>query len=174
MRPLRLFYSFVLAALCSGVTVADAARLEQFVAQVVAIADGDTLSVSHDGTTRKLRLCGIDSPEKAQTFGQQAKNFTSDMALGQQVHVTVVGKDRFGRSISEVSLADGRNLNDLILEQGMGWWYEKYCPADQRRRSMESGARERRVGLWRDKAPVAPWTYRLLCKQQSKSKKDFR
>ncbi len=166
MMSLRIFCSFILAVATGTVTSAHAATHEQFDGEVVGIADGDTLSVTFDGMSRKIRLSGIDSPEKSQAFGQRAKQYTSELSFGKQVHVEVLGKDRYGRAISEVTLADGRNLNDLVLENGYAWWYQKYSPSDAHRCALQTKARDERVGLWSDSRPQPPWDYRSAAKSQ--------
>ena len=65
---------------------------------VVGISDGDTITVMHNGTGKKIRLYGIDCPEKKQAFGKKAKQFTSDMVFKKTVDVTPVNNDRYGRT----------------------------------------------------------------------------
>src|SRR5438094_928760 len=78
-----------------------------FTGKVVGVTDGDTISVLHNGRGEKIRLHGIDCPEKWQAFGKKAKQFTSDLAFGKEVTVKVFGRDRYGRTIGDVVLPDG-------------------------------------------------------------------
>ena len=64
------------------------ASAEQFTGKVVGISDGDTISVLRAGKAVKVRLYGVDTPEKAQAFGTQARKFTG--APGFQRHGTIV------------------------------------------------------------------------------------
>lgn len=73
-----------------------------FAGQVVGVTDGDTISVMHNGRAEKVRLHGIDCPEKGQAFGQRAKQFTSALVFGKEVTVTVHDSDKYGRTIDEV------------------------------------------------------------------------
>src|SRR2546428_6183225 len=91
-----------------------------FTGKVVGVSDGDTISVMHNGRAEKIRLNGIDCPEKGQAFGHRAKQFTSRLAFGKEVSVQVKGKDRYGRTIGDVILPDGRNLNREIVKAGFG------------------------------------------------------
>jgi micrococcal nuclease len=92
------------------------AAAEQFTGEVVGISDGDTLSVLREGKAVKVRLHGIDTPEKAQDFGTQARKFTGDMAFQQTVTVDVRATDRYGRLVGEVLLPDGSSLNQEGLK----------------------------------------------------------
>jgi endonuclease YncB( thermonuclease family) len=84
---------------------------EQFTGKVVGISDGDTISVLREGKAVKVRLHGVDTPEKAQAFGTQACTFTSHAAFQQTVTVVVQTTDRYGRLVGEVLLPEGRSLN---------------------------------------------------------------
>jgi endonuclease YncB( thermonuclease family) len=97
---------FLLAAVAAAALYA-----EDFAGKVVAISDGDTIRVMHNGTPERIRLWGIDCPEMKQPFGTRAKQFTGDLAFGQVVTVKVRDIDRYKRTVAEIILPDGRNLN---------------------------------------------------------------
>ena len=122
--------------------------------------DGDTIEVMKEGAAVSVRLNGIDCPEKGQAFGQRAKKFTSDLCFGRRVGVIEKGRDRYGRTIGEVMLEDGRNLNQELVRSGMAWWYRKYAERDANLESLERHAREARAGLWVDADPTPPWNWR--------------
>ena len=128
--------------------------------RVVGISDGDTISVMHDGQAVKIRLYGIDAPEKGQAFGTKAKQFVSAMTFGKEVKVEVKDYDRYGRTVADVFLPDGRNLNREIVKAGFAWWFRKYAPKDAELESLESEARAARRGLWADPRLVPPWEWR--------------
>jgi Staphylococcal nuclease homologue len=71
----------------------------------------------------KVRLHGVDTPEKAQAFGTRAPQFTSDLVFQRDVMVVVQTTDRYGRLVGEVLLPDGRSLNQELVRAGMAWWY---------------------------------------------------
>lgn len=132
---------------------------------VVAVQDGDTLTVLDvNKVQHRIRLAGIDAPEKGQPFGHRSKEGLSDQAYRQQVSVEWHKVDRYGRVVGKV-LVNGRDVNLAQVTAGLAWHYAEYAkeqlPAD---RSLyadaEVRARERQLGLWQESAPVAPWDYR--------------
>jgi micrococcal nuclease len=148
--------AFVVTAWLLLVSAAGAA---DFSGRVVGVTDGDTLTVLRDGRAVTVRLVGIDAPEKGQAFGQRAKQFASGLAYGTTVAVRVAGHDRHGRLLGEVTLADGRSLNQELVRAGFAWWFRRYS-RDSRLGQLEDEAREGRRGLWADRTPLAPWDYR--------------
>src|SRR5207245_4123938 len=116
--PCRLFPSIVLSLILLSPTVAFA----DFSGRVVGISDGDTIKVLHNGRAEKIRLHGIDCPEKGQPFGTKAKQFTSEMAFGKTVTLHVTDMDRYGRTVADVILPDGRVLNRELVAAGLAWW----------------------------------------------------
>jgi endonuclease YncB( thermonuclease family) len=154
--PSRLAVSLSLALL----TVSLALAADQFSGKVVAITDGDTIKVMHQGQAVKVRLYGVDSPEKRQPFGKRAKQFTASLAFEKMVTVEVKGRDTYDRIIGEVILPDGHNLNHELVRAGFAWWYERYAPNDNTLSELESKASEAMEGLWADSNPIAPWEWR--------------
>jgi micrococcal nuclease len=122
---------------------------------VVGISDGDTLSVLREGKAVKVRLHGVDTPEKAQAFGTQARKCTSDFAFQQTVTVVVQPTVRYGRLVGEVLLPDGRSLNQELVRAGMAWWYRQYAPHDTTLAQLEAEAQVAKRGLGGDAAPSA-------------------
>ena len=136
------------------------ATFADFSGKVVAVQDGDTLEVMKEGVAVRVRLHGIDCPEKGQAFGQKAKQFTSDLAFGKTVTVREKGRDRNGRTIGEVILEDGQSLNRELVRVGLAWWFRKYAKNDAELEALEKEAREARKSLWEDADPVPPWEWR--------------
>ncbi len=81
---------------------------ERWVAGCV-VSDGDTITVLHNGKGERIRLHGIDCPEKRQAFGRRAKQFTSTLVFGKTVTVQGVDRDRYGRTVGVVLLPGGRS-----------------------------------------------------------------
>ncbi len=133
---------------------------DYFSGRVVGVADGDTITVLVEQRGTKVRLYGVDSPEKKQAFGSRAKQFTSGLVFDRTVRVEVVSIDRYQRRVGVVIRNDGVNLNEALLENGWAWWYEQYAKKETRYAALEKKAREKRIGLWSDKAPQAPWEFR--------------
>lgn len=141
---------------------------------VVAVADGDTVTVlDSDFVRHKVRVAGIDAPEKAQPFGARSKESLSALVYGKEVTVEWEKRDRYGRIVGKVLVRpqDCRDCPMTVdagmaqLSAGMAWWYRKYS-AEQSKddrvlyEAEEEKARVRGQGLWRDADPVPPWEWR--------------
>jgi len=131
----------------------------EFRGKVVGVSDGDTITVLRDRRPEKIRLLGIDAPEKGQPFGERAKQFTSSLAFRREVTVRVTGHDRYGRTVADVVLLDGRSLSRELVRAGYAWWYRQYS-TDGTLEDLERHARGARAGLWTDGHPVPPWEWR--------------
>jgi len=126
---------------------------------VVGVIDGDSLRVMHEGKAELIRLIGVDCPEKRQPFGTRAKEYTSTLAFGKDVTVRGDKRDRYGRTLAEIFLPDGRSLNEELVKEGLAWWFRKYSK-DLQLRELERQARDAQRGLWMDPHPVPPWEWR--------------
>ena len=133
-------------------------------AKVVRVLDGDTIEVLHNQHPERIRLSGIDCPEKGQAFGKKAKQVASELAFGKEVTVQTYGHDKYTRTIGDVILPDGMNLSQELVKQGWCWWYRKYAPGDTVLEGLETEAMEARKGLWADPQPVPPWEWRKRTK----------
>jgi len=157
----------LLLTLVLGATFAFA---ETLTGKVVGVSDGDTLTVlDAERHLHKVRLAGIDAPEKGQAFGQQAKKFLSSIVFGNVVDVQYKKTDRYGRLVGKVRIGE-RDMGLELVQAGLAWHYKAYVKeqsmADRNAYAdAEIAAREQHVGLWFDKQPVAPWAWR----QQRKS-----
>ena len=143
---------------------------------VVGVADGDTVTVLDAAKTRhKVRVAGIDAPEKAQPFGQRAKQRMSTLVFGKVVRLEGDKRDRYGRTVAKVwvSPPDCQLCPQIldaglaVLTSGLAWHYKKYqneqSPEDRERYTFaEDEARSKRAGLWTDANPVPPWDWRKL------------
>ena len=133
--------------------------------KVVRVSDGDSITVLDSGNRQhKIRLMGIDAPEKAQPFGTKSRESLSSMAAGRHVTVAWQKKDRYGRVLGVV-FADGRDVGLIQIERGFAWHYKAY-QRDQSAKDArgyaeaEEASRTARRGLWADQKPVPPWEYR--------------
>ncbi len=93
-------------------------------------------------------------------IGKQAKHAVADLAFGKEVTVQTHGKDKYTRTLGDVLLPDGTNVNHTLVKDGWCWWYRKYAPGDTVLEGLEKEAREERKGLWADPQPVSPWDWR--------------
>jgi micrococcal nuclease len=137
------------------------AHAAEYPAKVVGITDGDTLTVLTSQKTQvKIRLAGIDAPEPGQDFGTRAKQAASSLAFGRAVTIIERHRDRYGRSVAEVILPDGRSMNREMVGQGATWWYRKYAANNHVLARLEAVARQERRGLWSQSDPIPPWGWR--------------
>jgi endonuclease YncB( thermonuclease family) len=157
-----VWMGWALLSLCIAASV----QAEALVGKVVAVADGDTITVLDAAQVEhKIRLNGIDAPEKAQPFGQQCKQLLADRVFGQEVRVAGSKVDRYRRLVGKVLIGDV----DANLEQvkaGCAWHY-KFFQGDQEPydralyANAENEARQAGRGLWVDPEPMPPWEWRL-------------
>ena len=128
--------------------------------QVVAVHDGDTLTVQSGASLYKVRLSDVDAPEMGQVFGKQARQFTERMALGHQVRVNVSMVDVHDRRIGEVIIDDGWVLNEELVHAGLAWHYRVSPVRNDRLKKLEEYAFSNKLGLWVEKDPLPPWEFR--------------
>lgn len=143
-----------------------AAHAETITGRTVGVADGDTITVLDiTRTQHKIRLAGIDAPEKSQPFGQRSKQSLSDLVFGRTVSVETDKVDRYGRKVGKVRTTEGADVNLEQVRRGLAWHYKDYMQeqteADRATYSAaENVSRAQRRGLWGDTQPVAPWDFR--------------
>lgn len=147
LLSLVLFLAFLAPALA-----------DSFHGKVVAVYDGDTITVLENRTQHKIRLHGIDTPERGQDFGTRSKQALSGLVFGSYVQVEVLDKDRYGREIGMIHY-DGQNVNLWMLRNGWAWHYKKYDKSPEFA-AAEVKARQEGLGLWRGKEPTPPWEWR--------------
>lgn len=158
----RLFGLLIAAVLLCGSNAALPATMEVV---VVGVTDGDTLVVLEGGKFQhKVRVAGIDAPEKRQAFGRKAQNALASAVHQRKVVLDWHKKDRYGRVVAKVLIAD-RDIGLELVAAGWAWHYKDYqheqMPKDRRTyASAEVAARQRRLGLWADATPIAPWDFR--------------
>jgi len=142
--------------------------------RVVSVADGDTVTVlDANYQQHKIRLSGIDAPEKAQPFGQRSKESMSALVFGKEVDVLWAKHDRYKRIVGNVMVQPSgcptcTKTLDAGLAQvalGLAWWYKKYAKEQSaedagRYAFAEQEARAKRAGLWADAHPIPPWGWR--------------
>jgi len=134
------------------------AAAEQITGRVVAIQDGDTLTVLVDRRQVKVRMVEIDAPEKAQAFGNRSKQSLSDLCFNKTTKLDDKGKDRYGRTLARVT-CDGVDANAEQVKRGMAWVYDRYV-TDRGLYSFQDEAKAARRGLWVDAQPIPPWEWR--------------
>ena len=139
--------------------LAKAVSAAEFVGRVVAIADGDTLTVLASREQIKVRLSDIDAPERKQPFGARSRQSLAELCGTREATVLEGGKDRYGRTLGRV-ICGGVDANTEQVRRGMAWVYERYAPKDSPLYAMQARARAEQRGLWADPRPVPPWEWR--------------
>ena len=162
----------ILAAVLAAVFLADTAPAlakprGEVLGRVVGVADGDTLTILDAANKQhKVRLAYIDAPEKAQAFGNRAKQKLSDACYGKPAVATVIDTDRYGRHVAEVVCA-GLAANRMMVESGMAWVYTEYARGQGALVAAESTAKAAKLGLWSTLAQTPPWEFRREAKQRN-------
>lgn len=160
-RIVRQSFFPALLWLCTSFVIPTPPLLEVGMGRVVKIVDGDTYDILIDGVQTRIRMDGIDAPEKGQAYYQVSKDFLGGLCDGQTVRLEVKSKDRYGRTLARTYLAGNREVGAEMVRAGLAWHYKKYSDdADLAR--LEDEARKGRKGLWADANPIAPWDYRKM------------
>lgn len=153
----------VATLICSP--LANSAVADTLRGKVIGISDGDTVTVlTTERRQVKIRIAGIDAPEKKQAFGQASKEGMSDCAFGKPVEVEWSKLDRYGRTIGKIH-AGGIDCGLRQIELGLAWHYKAYereqIPENRRAYARaEAIAKEAGKGLWQERHPVPPWDFR--------------
>lgn len=135
---------------------------------VVAIADGDTLTVrceaqaEQPAQTITIRLAEIDAPEKRQPFGERSRQALAAMCFQKPTTVKPQTRDRYGRTVARIN-CDGTDANAEQVHAGMAWVFDQYV-TDRALYAVQNEARAAGRGLWADREPVAPWEWRKVAR----------
>lgn len=160
---------FLLIAIFQIVLFATVATAQNV--SVVSVVDGDTLWAKEAGESFKIRLYGIDCPEKDQTAGLDAKSFVQTLmkSSANSVELQKKGFDRYGRSLAIVLMGDGSTLQEQLLKNGYAWLYDDFCKETicLEWKRLEYSARAEKRGLWSQSNAVPPWEWRKLHRSDS-------
>lgn len=164
-KPMPNMNSRTLAVLLLSASLATPAFGSTLQGKVVGISDGDTITVlDANHQERKIRLAGIDAPEKSQAFGSRSKQHLSNMIFGKPVVVDWNKTDKYGRTIGKV-IVNGQDANLNQVKAGLAWHYKDYAKEQSaidrdEYANAETTARAQRLGLWLDAKPIPPWDFR--------------
>ena len=143
--------------------------------QAVKVSDGDTLNVQKVengkfvGEVMKIRMFGIDAPEKTQDYGIESKQALEKLVNGKTLEIEEKNRDRYGRTVAVV-YADGKNVNEEMVKAGNAWWYQEYDKNDTRMQAYQENAKKNKLGLFGKRGYVEPWNYRKEKKAAATSK----
>ncbi len=168
MKKLLLF----IALLSSNLSFAN-----DIFCKVVGITDGDTIKcLTSDKKQIKVRLYQIDAPESKQAFGSKSKQALSNLVFNKDILLELHGKDKYRRTLGTIYFSQqvecrdhpsfgycvnpkGYDINLEMINQGMAWYYP-FAKKNKQYKQAEEQAKKKKVGLWADKTPVAPWEFR--------------
>ena len=130
---------------------------------VIAVSDGDTLTArcgaAHAPLQLKVRIAAIDAPESRQAFGPQARKNLVQLCLRQRARIQVLEKDRYGRNVANVRCGD-TDVASAQVRAGLAWIYTPYARQHPHLVPLQRQARASHIGLWSQRRPLAPWSYR--------------
>lgn len=166
----RFFAVGVSAALLLASTIVYG---DTFTGRVVRVADGDTITVLDESNRQhKVRLQGIDAPEKGQAFGTVSRQHLASLVAGKQVAVEWRKRDKYGRVVGKVL----QTSTDAGLQQvraGMAWHYKRFqheqLTVDREGYAeAEQYARGKAIGLWVEPGATPPWEWRNMRRTSAK------
>jgi endonuclease YncB( thermonuclease family) len=143
---------------------------------VVAISDGDTITLlTEDKRQIKIRLVGIDTPEKKQAFGTKARDHLASRIFKHDVEVDLRKQDQYGRHLGVIYIG-GVDINQSMIQDGYAWFYKHYAKEQPKEEALryakaEADARSKQRGLWADPNPVPPWEFRKEAKEEARAAK---
>ncbi|MCX8000342.1 MAG: thermonuclease family protein [Leptospiraceae bacterium] len=131
---------------------------EEFEGKVVSVMDGDTIRVLVGSKQVKVRLFGIDAPERSQAYGKKAEQELKSLIWKKKVRVVVKDTDQYGRTVGLVFLGD-LEINLEMVKKGFAWVYREFN-MEKKYLEAEEVARKSEIGIWKDKNPTPPWLFR--------------
>ena len=143
--------------------------------QAIKVSDGDTMNVQKvengkfTGEVIKIRMFGIDAPEKTQDYGNESKQALEKLVSGKTLEIEEKNRDRYGRTVAVV-YADGKNVNEEMVKNGNAWWYQEYAKKDMQFEKYQENAKQKKLGLFSRKGYTEPWNYRKEKKAAASSR----
>lgn len=165
-----LFFISILIS-CNGASTGEMSS--DISGKVIAIIDGDTYDVLIEGNkTLRIRMEGIDAPERGMPFYQVSKKYLGQLCFKKTVRLEINDEDSRNRKIAFAFLDDGRELSHEMVKAGLAWHFKKYN-SDEDLALLEKEAKENKRGLWIDESPMPPWVNRSLHRQGISTKDSF-
>lgn len=158
-----LFFSFVLLG-CHFKSTDTAVPL--VTGKVIKIVDGDTYDILlDDSTTKRIRMDGIDAPERGMPFYKVSKDYLGSLCFGKMVRIEQTDIDQYGRTVAKTYIPGTSELGLQMIEAGFAWHFKRYS-SNRILADAETVARDSKAGLWSDAMPVAPWDWRRKSKKK--------
>lgn len=161
----RLFLVLTFSLLFFSCEISGDINKDSISGHVVKIIDGDTYDIVLNGKQTRVRMFGIDAPERGMDYFKVAKEYLGELCMNQVIRIEMMNTDRYGRTVAKSFLPDGRELGAEMIKAGMAWHFKRYSD-DELLAQLEIKARENRIGLWQVKNPTPPWNYRKRKKEK--------
>lgn len=132
---------------------------------MLKVSDGDTINIQKVengkfvGEMLRIRMYGMDAPEKTQDYGSESRQALEKLVTGKNLSVEVKNKDRYGRTVA-IIYANGKNVNEEMVKTGNAWWYQEYAKKDTQFEKYQENAKQKKLGLFSRKGYTEPWNYR--------------
>ena len=144
----------------------DYETIEKDSLKVIGISDGDSFKVLSKNQKLKIRIHGIDSPERNMPFYLTSKKYLSQLIFNQYIFIKIKSRDQYHRYIANVFLPNGQNIANEMVKNGYAWHYVRYSN-DKQLAENQIFAKNNKMGLWYDKNPTPPWVYRKMKKAEN-------
>lgn len=139
--------------------------------KVIGIIDGDTYDILKNNKSERIRVDGIDAPEKGMPFYKVSKKHLSNLIYSKYIRIDFEKKDRYGRWVAK-GYIDDSDISEEMIKAGMAWHFKKYSD-NEILSNLEIKARNLKLGLWQETTPVEPWEVRKLHKNGISTKERF-
>lgn len=170
-----IWFLFIISISCTSKSGDRSTILKgsKYSGKVISIIDGDTYDILLQGNrTIRVRMEGIDAPEKGMPFYRVSKNHLSELCFNEKVKIIVTGIDDNNRILAYSYIADGKELGQEMVKEGMAWHFKKYN-SDSVLSNLEIEARKSKKGIWIDDNPMPPWENRRLHRNGISTKDSF-
>ena len=135
----------------------------------VGVSDGDSLHLElPDGERVRVRLYGIDAPEKDQECALAARKKLGKLIYDKEIRVEVLDVDKYGRYVGKV-YAGARYVNRYMLKEGLAWHYKHYAADDELLAEAEARAKAAGRGIWSTESPCRPRIFRSEQRKEGES-----
>lgn len=168
-----VFFLLIYFSSCTPKSASVEQAAENTVGYVVGIIDGDTYDLLlEDKSTIRIRMDGIDAPEKGMPFYKVSKKYLSELCFNKNVTYVKTDDDAHGRIVAKTYLEDGRECGEELIKAGLAWHFRKYS-SEKKLADLEIDARNKKIGIWSDPRPIAPWEIRRLHREGISTKDSF-
>ena len=158
-----IFYLFLILSICFHQAYAQ----EILKGKVVRISDGDTITILDSlNQQHRIRLHGIDCPERKQDYYQVAKDFIGQLCFQKEVNVEILKYDHYKRAIGKVYI-DSLEINLALLKSGLAWHFLQFDKSTEYA-AAEAEAKLYKRNIWSLKNTIAPWEFRKYQREMRK------